>query len=136
MRKIIGYDTKTERPGVPSFLETDLGGIKKDGTRLDSSDFKPVKPFDLPEGHWAGLTWDGNLEPFPIEEEEAWKMRTAFEAVKNSKGLQPENSVQTLRAAASMVGIDVGTFVRELKMYALDGESLADVFFRKNNGKK
>lgn len=126
-------------PYVPNYVVLDDGRVLfGDGTTAsegpaDGNDFQLPSVIEVPDGSWVGVCSDGTLEVFKRSEEGPWRAKQAETCVKMAHEMartEPLKSVEMLKSAANLVGLNIPLLVQSLEMRRADGESLADTFDR------
>ena len=129
--KILGYAPNSDYPFIPDFILTPTGMYNIQGRPADGESVKIVE-IDILDDEWIGISSTGQVEIFKREHEGTWKIKAAINAIQEIKDpkANPIKSIQILRAATDLIGVDLPTMLKEIETNKLPGESMVSTWTR------
>jgi hypothetical protein len=134
MRKVKAFGPSLPPPHVPEYLVLDDGTVVRKGDlAVPREDFELPLCVEVPDYCWVGVRQDGRVDVFAAAEEGPWRARESERCVASANEIMKTNplkSVEMLKGAASLVGLNMPLLVQGLEARRNPGESLDETFVR------
>lgn len=135
MKRVKSVGPHLPFPFVPEYLVLEDETIvrKNDQSKEERKDFELPNVLEVPDDSWIGVQHSGQVDVFALSGEGPWRAKESERCVISAQELSKANplkSVEILRRAANLVGLDIPLLVQGLESRRLPGETLEQAFDR------
>jgi alanyl-tRNA synthetase len=120
-------------PHVADYIETCGKIIDRNHKTVENIQIIGIDPISLEDDEWVGVTHFGDVEIFKINKEYEWRAETSRKTVfyySKDKTASPEKALESLKAAAALVKINLPDVLFKLETIKKPDETLAEAYER------